>query len=97
MATCAMTPAGDVDRVGQRRAKEPGSNDLKRHPEAVVITPSVRQELAIGVVEVEVACQLGRRGLVRVAAIASLLLVGKKINGHWIVAGSRCDSTDRYS
>ncbi len=54
-ATWAMTPGAHACWIGQERADESGCHDLKRHTEAVVIAAPIRQQLAVGVVQVKVA------------------------------------------
>jgi hypothetical protein len=64
-------------------------------PKAVVIAAQIRQYLTIGVVQVEVASELGWSRLASIATVALLLLVGKEINGHGgeSETGSSTDNT----
>jgi hypothetical protein len=72
----------DLGGVGEESAQEPRRAELHGEPEAGVIAPAPGDEAAIGVVEVEVAFEQGTRRLARVAAIASLLILGQEVDGH---------------
>ena len=73
---------GDFGQVGQEGAQKPHGPDLRGEPETVVIAPAPGDEATILVVEVEVAFELGGRWLARVAAIASLLILGQEVDRH---------------
>ena len=62
-------------------------NHLKGQAQAVVIAAPIRQKLAIGIVEIEVARELGRSWLAGVAAIAPSLAVTKEFNRHGAARG----------
>jgi hypothetical protein len=71
-----------VGRIGQKRTQESGSNDLQRQTEAVVLAAPFGEQLAIGVVEVEVASELSGCRFAGVAAVAAPLFFGQEIDGH---------------
>jgi hypothetical protein len=68
--------------IGQEGAEESGRDDLKRNIESVVIAAPIRQQLAIGVVQLKVASELGWHRLACIAAVALLRLVQEEVNGH---------------
>src|SRR5579859_7633389 len=94
---------GRVHRVGARpsnayrsRSEKSGGDDLKGQAEAVVVTAPIGQELAIGIVEVEVTCELRRSRLAGVAAVAPSLVVSEEFNGHRATRVG-WDSTDKVT
>jgi hypothetical protein len=74
--------SGYIGWVGQEGAQEPDRDELERHAEAVVVAASLGHERAVGVVKVEVAGELGRRGRTGVPAVPLLLLVGEELDRH---------------
>jgi hypothetical protein len=52
----------NAGRVGQRGTEKPGSTNLDGHAEAGVITTALGNQGTIGVVEVEIACELDGAG-----------------------------------
>jgi hypothetical protein len=68
--------------VGQEGAQEAHRCELRGEAESRVNGPTPADEATILVVEVEVALQLGGRGLTRLAAIAALLIPGQEVDGH---------------
>ena len=87
---------GHVGRVGQEGTEEPGGDDLQSKTDAVVIAAPIRKELAIGVVEIEVARELRRSRLAGVAAIAPSLVVSEEFNRHGVARLGE-DSTDKVT
>jgi len=61
-----------------------------------VIAAAIREQLAIGIVQMKVASELGWCGLICIATVALLLLVGEEVNGHG-AAPSTEYSTDNCS
>src|SRR5205085_727426 len=73
---------GHICWVGLEGAEESGGDDLQGQAQAVVIAAPIGKELAIGVVEIEVARELRRSRLAGVAAIAPSLVVSEEFDRH---------------
>jgi len=63
-----------LGRVGQERAQETDGAELDGEPEAVVLAAPHVDQIAVGVVQVEVAVELGLVRIAGVPAVATLLL-----------------------
>ena len=72
----------DIDRVGEEGAQESDRGQLQGEAQPVLVPAPLGDQGAVGVVEVEIPCQLGGRGLAGVAAVAPLLLRGQEVDGH---------------
>ena len=58
------------------------SAKLNSNAQAVVIATVFGDEGAVGIVEMEMPCELIVRGLAREAPVSSSLIFGKKADGH---------------
>ena len=76
---------GHVSRVAQEGAQKAHRAQLQGEPQSVVVAAPLADELPVGIVEVEVAGQLLRGWLSRVAAEALRLFVGQKMDGHRVL------------
>ena len=72
----------DLGGIVEERPQEPDRSQLQGKAQPVVVATPRLQHRAVGVVEMEVATELGGRGLAGVAAVAPLLLRGQEIDGH---------------
>ena len=72
----------DLGGIVEERPQEPDRSQLQGKAQPVVIATPRPQHRAIGVVEMEVATELGGRGFAGVAAVVPLLLRGQEIDGH---------------
>src|SRR5207247_5108799 len=72
----------DIGWLGQERAQEPGSGQLKREPQLVLCAAPYFDQLEVGIVEVKVALELLVRGWSAVVPVRQLLGVGKEFGWH---------------
>ena len=70
------------DGVGQEAAEKPHRQQLQGEAEPIGIAAVLADQVAVGVIEVEEARQLGGGDRLRVTAIAALRRRGQKIDGH---------------
>ncbi|CAM3805892.1 hypothetical protein NOGI109294_14055 [Nocardiopsis gilva] len=73
---------GDLTGVGEEGAQRTRRAELHGEAEAVGLAPLGRDQLPVGVTEMEEAVQVRTRGRFGVAAIAGRLLVGEELNWH---------------
>jgi len=71
-----------VRRVGQERPEEAHRRELEGAPQPVVLAAPCGQQQLIGVVEMEVACELGGCRFADVAAVPLGLFVGQQGDRH---------------
>ncbi len=72
----------DLGGVGQEGAQESHRAELHGEPQTVVVSSVPIDQAPVGVVEMEVATELGGRRLARIAAVAALLLLSQEVDGH---------------
>ena len=73
-----------LGRVGQERPEEAHRRELEGEPQPVVLAAAIGQQQPIGVVEMEVARELGGCRFAGVAAVPLGLLVGQKGARHGV-------------
>ncbi len=76
-------------RIGQEGAEETHRAELRGQTEAVVVAAAIGEQRAVGLVEVEIAGELGGRRLPGVAPVAPLLLDGEENDRHGPAPPSR--------
>ncbi len=78
----ACDPARNSSRLIQKRAEETNGAELDGEPEPHVIPTLGAGQLAIGIVEVKVPCELLRARFAGIPAIAPFLLGGQERDRH---------------
>jgi DNA invertase Pin-like site-specific DNA recombinase len=73
---------GHVQRVRQERPQVADRGELEREAQAHVVAPPLRDQLEVGIVQVEHAVQLGPRWRARVAAERGCLVIGQELHRH---------------
>ena len=75
-------PAWDSGRLVQERAEETNGAELDGEPEPHVIPALGTSQLAVGIVEVEMPCELVRARLAGIPAVSPFLLGGRERDRH---------------
>ncbi len=71
-----------LDGIGQEGSQEPDRAKLDPEAEAIVVSAAAGDQASVGVVEVEVTCELFGRRLSSIAAVVAPLLLGEERCGH---------------
>ena len=72
----------DRDGVRQEAAEKPHRQQLQGEAEPISVAAVLADQVAVGVIKVKEARQLGGGNQVRITAIAALLDLGQEIDGH---------------